>query len=448
MRAPSRFTRLVLWFAVPAVLLACGVFALHRWVGSEDFRERLGAAASEALGAPVRAQRLSLALWPLPAVAVDGLTIQARTPLSLQRVELRPRWGALLLGRVRVQTLVVRQAMLPEATIALLSARLDERKARAAAGAPRQPDEAIDFSQLPRVLVLDDVTWLTDEGTRTTFNAGLRLDSDGWPRASEIEITGGSLRGTTLKLQRQGDDTAWQLDARVGGGRIRGPLRVGLPAADSKVDAKAPRVTLKGSLQTEGVEVSALTAPSRTLTGRLQASTEIGAQFPERVSADALVAALRTDTRFTISDAVIHGVDLAKAVTTVGLSRGGETGLDTLAGQVSTRGKAITLSNLVASSGVLAATGEVNVSPARALSGRVRVDLTRGTTGAVTGVPLAVGGTLDDPQVTLTRAALLGAAIGTVIAPGVGTGAGANLGDRLGEGLKGLFGGGDEKRKP
>jgi len=97
----------------------------------------------------------------------------------------------------------------------------------------------------------------------------------------------------------------------------------------------------------------------------------------------------------------------------------------------------------VASSGLLAATGDVAISPNRALSGRVRVDVTRGATAGVVGVPLAVGGTLDDPQVTLTRAALLGAAIGTAVMPGVGTGAGANLGDRLSEGLKDLFG---EKR--
>ena len=55
-------------------------------------------------------------------------------------------------------------------------------------------------------------------------------------------------------------------------------------------------------------------------------------------------------------------------------------------------------------------------------------------------MPLAVGGTLDSPSVTLTRGALLGAAIGTAIAPGVGTGAGAKLGDALGESLRGLFG--------
>jgi hypothetical protein len=250
----------------------------------------------------------------------------------------------------------------------------------------------------------------------------------------------GALRGATLRLAREGEATAWALDARLGGGRIRGPLSVSLPAPD----ATQRRVALKGSLQTEGVEVSALTAPRRTLTGRLQARTDIAAVFPERVSADALVAALRTDTTFTVNDAVINGLDLARAVSTVGLSRGGSTSLDTLAGQVGTRGKAIELTNLVASSGVLAATGDVAISPARALSGRVRVDMTRGTAGQVVGVPLAVGGTLDEPQVTLTRAALLGAAIGTAVMPGVGTGAGANLGDRLGEGLKGLFGGGGE----
>jgi hypothetical protein len=339
----------------------------------------------------------------------------------------------------------VREAVLPEATIALLSARLSEDKAatRKAGGGAPPDDEALDFSLLPRELVLDEVTWLAADGARTTVDATLRFDGDGWPRESKVAITGGNLRGTTIALQREAGATAWRLDARVGGGRIQGPIAV----SPSAPDAKNRRVALKGSLRTEGVEVSALTAPSRTLTGRLQASTEINAQFPERVSADALVAALRTDTRFTVSEAVINGIDLAKAVTTVGLSRGGQTGLDTLAGQVSTRGKAITLSNLVASSGVLAATGEVNIAPSRALSGRVRVDLTRGTTGQVTGVPLALGGTLDDPQVTLTRAALLGAAIGTALMPGVGTSAGANLGDRVGEGLKGLFGGGREAQR-
>lgn len=432
MRRPLR---IALWCLLPLLLLAALLLALQRWVAGEAFRERLAAEASDVLGAPVRAQAIGLALWPVPGVAVDGLSIQARTPLSLQRVELRPRWWDLLGGRLRVQTLVVRQAVLPEATVALLGAR--------ARAAPAPADgEAIDFSLLPRELVLDEVSWLAADGARTTVNAELRFADDGWPAKAELAIVGGALRGTTATLRRDGEATAWALDARVGGGRVRGPVAVTLPGAG----AKDRRVVLDGRLRTEGVEVSALTAPRKTLTGRLQADTTLDARFPERVSAEALVNALHSDTRFTVSGATLHGLDLLKAASTVGLSSGGLTELDTLAGQVNTRGKAIQLSNLVANSGLLAATGEVAISPGRALSGRVRVDVTRGATAGVVGVPLAVGGTLDDPQVTLTRAALLGAAIGTAVMPGVGTGAGANIGDRLGEGLKGLFGGREKGR--
>ena len=53
---------------------------------------------------------------------------------------------------------------------------------------------------------------------------------------------------------------------------------------------------------------------------------------------------------------------------------------------------------------------------------------------------LVVGGTLDAPEVTLTRAALIGAAIGTAIMPGVGTGAGASMGDKVENSFKKLFG--------
>src|SRR5690606_17179953 len=138
----------------------------------------------------------------------------------------------------------------------------------------------------------------------------------------------------------------------------------------------------------------------------------------------------QTQTRFTVRDAVVQGLDLARAVQTVGLSRGGITRLDTLAGQVSTSGQSVHVTRLVATSGALSANGNVAISPSRALSGRVTVDLQR--SGGTLGVPLAVGGTVDAPTVTLTRSAVLGAALGTLVAPGAGTAAGAAAGDRIG----------------
>jgi hypothetical protein len=171
------------------------------------------------------------------------------------------------------------------------------------------------------------------------------------------------------------------------------------------------------------------------LTGKLQAQTSLRSEFREPGQ---VVDLLTTQTRFTVRDATIMGIDLAKAVETVGLNRGGFTKLDTLAGQVATQGKAAQLNNLVASSGGLSATGNVAMSASRSLSGRLVVDLA--TTRGAVGVPLAVGGTVDEPSVTLTRGAIAGAALGTLLAPGVGTAAGAAAGDGLGEKLRGLFG--------
>ncbi len=417
------------------VLLLGGavVLALHLWTGSDGFRQRIEREASAALGVPVTLSRVTVDVWPLPAVALEGLNIQARPALTLDRVEARPVWTALLAGRLQVSTLMVRKAVLPQTTIVLLGARLQD-PARPGGAA----DEALDLGWLPRSVVLDDVTWVNESGRGTTVQATARLAEDGWPASADVKVTGGGLQGTKASLQRNKDgQTAWTLKVDVGGGTVQGPLKVTLPVAG---DPRSRDLVFEGALQTRGVEVSALTAPSRPLTGRLEAHTTLSARINPRGSAAAITEALRTQTRFTVHGAVLQGLDLLSAVATVGLSRGGVTELDTLTGQVATRGRTVQLSDLVASSGVLSATGDVTVAPSRALSGRVRVDVTRGASGGMVSVPLAVGGTLDEPSVMLTRSALLGAAIGTAILPGVGTGAGANLGDRIGEGLKDLFG--------
>jgi hypothetical protein len=436
-RSMRRFLRPLAAFAGFILLLGGAVvFALHLWTGSDGFRQRIEREASAALGVPVTLSRVTVDVWPLPAVALEGLNIQARPALTLDRVEARPVWAALLAGRLQVSTLTVRKAVLPQTTIVLLGARLQD---------PARPDgvtdnsgEALDLGWLPRSVVLDDVTWVNESGRGTTVQASARLAEDGWPASADVKITGGGLQGTKASLQRDKDrQTAWTLKVDVGGGTVQGLLKVTLPVAG---DPKSRDLVFEGTLQTRGVEVSALTAPSRPLTGRLEADTTLSARINPRGSAAAITEALRTQTRFTVHGAVLQGLDLLNAVATVGLSRGGTTELDTLTGQVATRGRTLQLSELVANSGVLSATGEVTVTPSRALSGRVRVDVTRGASGGVVSVPLAVGGTLDEPSVMLTRSALLGAAIGTAILPGVGTGAGANLGDRIGESLKDLFG--------
>ncbi len=406
-----------------ALLLAGVAVALQQWVGSADFRGRAAQQASAALGVPVEFGALAVDLWPVPAVAVDRLQVKSKPALTLERVEVRPRWQPLLAGRLEIATLVVRNAVLPEKTLAVLAAGARKQGEQAPA-----TDRGRALALLPRRAILDGVTWVWAKGGRSTLDAQFGLDDDGWPGDGHVEVREGRFQGARAMLERVAP-RQWSVRADIGGGSVNGKVQW----------QRQPRGTplLVAQLATAGVEVAALTAPSRTLTGRIDAQTSLRADLAVPGN---LVDGVHSETRFTVRNAVVHGLDLVQAVRTVGLSRGGETALDTLAGQLATRGRSVQLSNLVATSGLLSATGKVALAPNRSLSGRVTVDLAAAAAGGGIGVPLAVGGTLDAPSLTLTRGALLGAALGTAVAPGVGTGAGAKLGDRIGEGLRGLLG--------
>jgi hypothetical protein len=465
MLAASRFScsplfKWLLWIVLAlALLFAALVFALHRWISTDDFRQRIEREAGSALGLPVVLGSIEVDIWPLPAVALGGLTVQSKPVVTLERLELRPQWQALLQGRLLVSTLIVRKAVLPQQGIDAILLALQKKKQPVSAGqtppapqampsAPTQSPArpaADELAWLPRRTVLDDVTWVSAAGSSTALEGETRLAADGLPDSATLRLIRGNLQGLRAELKREpraaGGQGApadqWALRVDVGGGTIAGKLGL-----QRSVEKAGPELVVQGRLETRNVEVSALTAPNKPLSGQLEATTTLNARA---VTTAGLVDALQTQTSFTVRNAVLNGIDLVKAVRTVGLSRGGQTQLQTLVGQVTTQGRAVQLSNLVASSGMLSASGNVAVSPAKALSGHISVNLAGDSKlgsaiGGAVAIPLIVGGTLETPEVTLSRSALLGAAIGTALMPGVGTGAGAKLGDRLGEGLKKLFG--------
>lgn len=425
--------------AVAGLLSAGAAAALHYWLGSGDFRTRIEAQCSEFLGVPVALTRVHLSFWPQPAIAMDGVQVRTTPALSMQRVELRPDWHALLRGRREVASVVVREAQWPQRGIdQLVAARQKSRSSAAKGTVPAdgtaerdiEPDFSVDW--VLRRVVLAQVTWRNPRDVATTFDADARLSDDGLPQTLDLLVTAGPWKDAKLKLAREA--SRWAVDAAFAGGTVLGHVQYTAPAARARV--------LTGELTARGVDVTALAATETgrrgPLSGQVDAVTTLTARAP---SVAGLLAALQTQSRFTVRNAQLHGLDLAKAVTTVGLSRGGETRLDTLTGQLDAQGSgAARLHALEASSGVLRATGEVTLAPSRALTGRVLVDLAAGAAGRLVGVPLTVGGTLDAPELTLSRGAMLGAALGTAVLPGVGTGTGAQLGDSVGAGVKKLFG--------
>jgi hypothetical protein len=146
----------------------------------------------------------------------------------------------------------------------------------------------------------------------------------------------------------------------------------------------------------------------------------------------ALAEALQAEVAFKVENGVLNGFDLASAAKSLlkGGTPGGQTRFDQLTGNVNLAGRAVRLRNLKVASGVLDARGNVDISPARQLGGRVEVDL-KGTGGLVS-VPLAVSGTVADPMLMPTKGALAGAALGTALLPGVGTSVGSSIGDKIG----------------
>lgn len=420
---------LLLLLVLPLAVLGAIVLALHRWVGSDDFRVRVAQQASAAAGVPIELGRLTVDVWPLPAVAADNVQVRSTPPVTLARIEARPTWAALLRGRLEIATLLVRDATLPQQAIGAIAAMSRKAHPPKAQRTPAQPpadtpaDPRAMLAQLPRRIVLDNVTWVDAKGNKSVVDAQATLDDDALPGGIEFEVRQGRFSGSRIDVKREAEH--WNVNAALGGGTIKGRL---VPKTGGKGEP-----LLDGALDTAGVELSALTAPSRTLTGRLEAHTTLRADLRDL---GGIADTFRTQTKFTVRNAVLHGLDLAQAVRTIGMNRGGETHLDALTGNLATTGLNVQLNNLVASSGALSATGNVAITPEKKLSGQVNVSVAAQAIGGKLGVPLAVGGTLDAPSVTLSRSAVLDAALGTAAT----TDKRGSFGDRLGGTLKGLFG--------
>src|SRR5664279_3030472 len=89
------------------LVLAAGAWALQRWLGTQDFKQRAEQEVSTTVGVTTTLERIEVAVWPLPAVAVSGIRIQTRPVLTLERIEVRPLWRGLLLGQLELATVLV-----------------------------------------------------------------------------------------------------------------------------------------------------------------------------------------------------------------------------------------------------------------------------------------------------------------------------------------------------
>lgn len=422
---------------VGVVLVAPLLIPISAW------RAPLEEAASNALGAPVRIGDLSVFLLPLPHVTARDVEVGAAA-LRLQSVAIYPQVSSLLSSPRHLRSVELGKLDISPAGIELLQ-KFAEKPAAV-------PPPVTVGSVRAKGLTIELAS-----GALPGLDAVAEIGPDNLPRSLHLATADGKAR-----LTLDADGTAWNLGFEASDWQL--PLGPPLKFATLKASGRVDRVKLvlptitaalyggqvtasadldwqKGLKLGGHASVSALDiAPllqalklKASLSGRLDASGPFRAQAARPA---ALAEGFNAEVAFKVNDGVLHGFDLANAAKTLIKSgaAGGQTRFDQLSGNLQVAGRALRLRNVKVVSGVLDAKANVDVSPAKALSGRVEVDL-KGTGGLI-GVPLALSGTLADPTLMPTRGALAGAAIGTILLPGVGTSVGSSVGDKLGR----LFG--------
>ena len=434
MQAPSR------WFlalAGVAGVAAATSLALAWWMPSDEaLAQQLAARASQAAGLQITVGSLHWQLWPTPRISLTDVATDQQPPIVLRNVTLWPRLRPLLNQQLALQRVEVSGGQVPQLALPAFKGR------------EPTPPGAWKLAPVPlEHLQFDDVTWIDRRSIALPFAGEVDFDAGWRPRTARLERphdatdplgvpstqrTGPPphLLPATLQLTRTVGDPPdrWTAEIAIGGGRMHGEFEL-------QTDANN-RLTLTGKLQPDKVEISAMLAAAKRhspVTGIYSGVTRLSASgsMPGE-----LARSLHTTTPFTMTNATLHGFDLAKAVRTAGITRGGQTRLDRVTGRVDTQnsatGAAFVFTNLKATSGVLTASANAVVKN-RQIEGDVSVDVVDG----LLGVPLHISGPVAAPTLSLTGAAAVGAAVGTAVAPGLGTVVGARIGDTLGRMLGG-----------
>jgi hypothetical protein len=395
--------------------------------------------ASEQLKAPVKIESLRLFLLPLPHLSIEGISVGRKPFLQVQKVQVTPRLTSLFSEQKVIREISLRGVVMNQQLIS---------KASAWASHPGSGGPAP--VRVERIEIRDANIDFTDFKLRQA-DVDLELTPEGGLAQAQVRADQGHVIGT---LVPRGKDLAlnlsahnWKLpagppivlssldasgivnadglvlstiDGRLYDGTLAGKLTVGWKT----------EWTIAGNLDVQQVEIGpvvALFSKETTISGRMIANPTIDMHGP---SASQLADAINVESDFKVVNGVLYKVDLAaapKALLNKDAMKGGDTHFDEFSGHLTVDPGGYHLTGLNISSGVLKAQGELSISPKQELSGRIEVAV-KGTS-ALMSTPLAVSGTVQNPTLFPTKAALAGAAAGTaLLGPGVGTAIGMKAG--------------------
>jgi uncharacterized protein involved in outer membrane biogenesis len=404
--------------------------------------------ASAALGQPVTVGSLRLALLPSPRVNIGDLNVGRNEEVRVDNIAVVPVLASLFSDVKIISSIVVKHPVVKKSALDFI-------------GSMPKPEKSAGPVQVQILrLVISDAQLQWDRMKIPSLNAEVALIEGNRLQSARVESADGKFKADAIARD---EGYGIKLEAHQWTPPAGPPLQFDSLTSDmllqgsrltiSGLDARLYQGTLNatagldwskgwrasGEFRTQGVEVgevSGLFSKSKPLSGRLSGDGVFSAKAKD---AAALADQLVLDYKFSVAHGVLHGVDLAKAASLLLNSGGkcGDTHFDQMTGNLHLAGKQIDLKTFKVVSGLLAATGGIRVLPARQLDGKVQVELKKGV--SLASVPLQISGTLDNPSVMPTKAALAGAAAGTAL---LGPGLGTNLGVEASTGMdkiKGLF---------
>ncbi len=432
------------------------LIALPFFISLNDYIPQIEKEVSAKLNEPVSIKSIRLVVLPLPHLKIDGITVGKAEDIKLGKVLVTPELLSLLGSPKIIRSIEIESLNVAEHGIGKIFAWSKPD--------PRRPDQPAAFRV--ESIRLDNATVTLDKTSLGPFDARVRLDSKGAAQDASITTQDGKLKAVIKpdeksNYQIEATAKAWKppfgpavlfdelavkgiatanaadfshVSAKLYGGTVNGKATLGWEKG----------VRLKGALDVNQIELKSLVplfSPGTPVTGRLSAKPVFSASAAD---AGLLTNALRVETPFSVHNGVLHGVDIQSAATNLFKQgqKGGETRFDQLTGHLVMERGAYRFTGLKVASGVLAADGNVNISPRKELAGRVTAHVKAlGTSAAV---PLNVSGTVDSPLLLPTGASIAGAAVGTaILGPGVGT----TVGAKVGGWAEGLFGKKDGKTR-
>lgn len=396
--------------------------------------------AGEKLNEPVKIGSLRFSLVPMPHVALERITIGAQQEVRIASVKVSPNLSSLfspvkILRDIELDTVSIRTDMLgrmpawfksdggPQ-TVRIEKIGLNHVTLDSPGVALPLFSVVVNMNSdggLKNVLLASDDGKLKLDATPISdSNFDLKLNAQQW----RLPV-GPAFQFDALNIAGAVDNEALRLrdiDGKLYGGTLKGEAELNWKSGwRLSGDLKGQRMAVESLLP--------LFNSKARVSGRLNAKARFAMKGR---TASQLADSPNVDGGFSIHNGVLHGFDLASAAQPIKTKevRGGQTEFEEFSGIFSIAGKSIRLSKLNISSGVLNANGEVEISPSKQLDGKIYVEVKQGI--SLVSVPLKISGTLQDPVLFPTGAAVTGAVVGTaILGPGVGTSLGVQAADKL-----------------